>query len=38
MTLEIETVDKHKERHVTTIAGPQAEEILKAINSGHMHS
>lgn len=37
MTSEVETVD-NKERHVTTIAGPQAEALLSVLDGHHVLS
>lgn len=36
MTYQIEKVGKHKERHITTIAGPQAAAILEILDGHHM--
>jgi hypothetical protein len=36
MTYRIETVDKHKERYITRIEGPQAAAILNAMDGQHM--
>lgn len=36
MTQQIEK-PRNKEIHLTTIAGPQAEAILKVINGDHVH-